>query len=175
MWLVDVGVSQLFADALDELNTATPEQVGVALVLHMQTEGNRFSPHNFQGSINNRYGNHSFTGVTGVGGCSAYPKACSGHLQMMLAVPDLGQTAGAWFILSRAAAQFDPHRDIERLSLERLMPAFMMHPKIRDASIEILKIGQYDARCNRSVQGCRKRGSGGSRLCRGISWHGNGS
>jgi hypothetical protein len=43
--------------SIDELNTATPEQVGVALVLHMQTEGNRFSPHNFQGSINNWYGN----------------------------------------------------------------------------------------------------------------------
>jgi hypothetical protein len=39
--------------SMQEINTATPEQVGVALVLHMQTEGNRFSPHNFQGNINN--------------------------------------------------------------------------------------------------------------------------
>ena len=51
----------------------------------------------------------------------------------------------AWYVLSRAGMEFDPGRDIERLSLERLLPAFLMHPKVQDASIEIFKIGRYDA------------------------------
>jgi uncharacterized protein (TIGR02391 family) len=127
--------------SMEEMNAATPEQIGVALILHMQTQGNRFSPHNFQSDINHWYGNQGSPSWL----MQRVSEGMQWALQMMLAVPDLGQTAGAWFILSRAGAQFDPDRDIERLSLERLMPEFMMHPKIRDASIEIFKVGRYDA------------------------------
>jgi hypothetical protein len=66
-------------------------------------------------------------------------------LQFLLVVPDLSQMAGAWYLLSRAGAEFDPGRYIERLSLERILPAFMMHPKISGASMDIFKIGRYDA------------------------------
>lgn len=127
--------------SIDELNAATPEQVGVALVLHMQTEGNRFSPHNFQSSINNWYGNQGSPSWL----MQRVSEGMQWALQFLLVVPDLSQMAGSWYVLSRAGAEFDPGRDIERLSLERLLPAFMMHPKIRDASIEIFKIGRYDA------------------------------
>jgi uncharacterized protein (TIGR02391 family) len=107
----------------------------------MQTEGNRFSPHNFQGSIDNWYGNQGSPNWL----MQRVSEGMQWALQLLLAVPDLSQPGGAWYVLSRAGAEFDPGRDIERLSLERFLPAFMMHPKIRDASIEIFKIGHYDA------------------------------
>jgi hypothetical protein len=106
--------------SIDELNKASPEQVGVALILQMQTEGNRFSPHNFQGSINNWYGNQGSPPWLR----QRVSEGIQWALQLLLVVPDLSQMAGAWYILSRASAEFDPGRDIERLSLERILPAF---------------------------------------------------
>lgn len=140
----DLTLAKPFKDSfpsIEALNTATPEQVGVALVLHMQVEGNRFAPQNFQGSINNWYGNQGSPSWL----MQRVSEGMQWALQFLLAVPDLSQPAGAWYVLSRAGAKFDPGRDIERLSLERLLPAFLVHPKIRDASIEIFKIGRYDA------------------------------
>jgi uncharacterized protein (TIGR02391 family) len=125
--------------SIDELNKASPEQVGVALILQMQTEGNRFSPHNFQGSI--RYGNQGSPPWL----MQRISEGMQWALQLLLVVPDLSQMAGAWYILSRSGAGFDPGRDIERLSLERILPPFMMHPKISGASMDIFKIGRYDA------------------------------
>lgn len=126
--------------SMEELNMAPPEMVGMALVLHMQTDGNRFHPNNFQGNINNWYGSQGSPAWL----MQRVSEGMQWALQFLLVVPDLSQMAG-WYILSRAGAEFDPARDIERLSLERLLPAFMVHPKIRDASIEIFKIGRYDA------------------------------
>jgi uncharacterized protein (TIGR02391 family) len=64
---------------------------------------------------------------------------------MLLAVRDLSQAHGSWYVLSRAGVSFDPAVDIERLTLEKLLPEFLLHPDIRNASIEIFKIGKYDA------------------------------
>jgi len=107
----------------------------------MQTDGSRFSPHNFQGSINHWYGNQ--------GSPPWLAQRISEGMQwaeiMLLAVRDLSQAVGAWYILSRAGLNFDPATDIERFALERLLPDFLLHPDIRKASVEIFKIGKYDA------------------------------
>lgn len=127
--------------SIEALNTATPEQVGVALVMHMQIDGNRFSPHNFQGSINHWYGNQGSPGWL----MQRVSEGMQWAQQMLLVVPDLGQAVGSWYVLSRAGADFDVGIDVERLTLERLLPEFLLHPAIRAASIEIFKIGKYDA------------------------------
>jgi uncharacterized protein (TIGR02391 family) len=131
---------QSFA-SMEELNSATPERIGVALVLHMQAEGNRFSPHNFQGSINNWYNNQGSPPWL----MQRVSEGMQWAQQMILVVPDLSQAVGSWYVLSRSGAEFDPGVDIERLTLERLLPEFLLHPAIRAASIEIFRIGKYDA------------------------------
>ncbi|WP_080663993.1 TIGR02391 family protein [Bradyrhizobium elkanii] len=126
---------------LEQLNRATPEQVGVAIVLHMQVQRGKFSPHNFQTDVNHWYGNQGSPPWL----MQRMSEGMQWAQQMLLAVPDLGQPAGAWYILSRAGAEFDPGTDIERLNLERLLPEFLLHPTIKDSSVEIFKIGRYDA------------------------------
>ena len=127
--------------SIEALNGATPEQVGVALVLHMQIDGNRLSPHNFQGNITHWYGSQGSPPWL----MQRVSEGMQWALQFLLAVPDLSQPAGAWYVLSRSGSEFSPETDIDRLTLERLLPEFLLHPTIRSASIGIFQIGKYDA------------------------------
>jgi hypothetical protein len=68
--------------SMEEMNAATPEQIGVALILHMQTQGNRFSPHNFQSDINHWYGNQGSPSWL----AQRVSEGMQWALQMMLAV-----------------------------------------------------------------------------------------
>jgi hypothetical protein len=86
-------VAKLFTDSfpsIEALNSATPEQVGVALVLHMQIEANRFAPNNFQGNINHWYGNQGSPPWL----MQRVSEGMQWTLQMLLAVPDLSQIGG---------------------------------------------------------------------------------
>lgn len=125
----------------EQLNRASPEQVGVAIVLHMQVQHGRFSPHNFQGDINQWFANQGSPSWL----MQRISEGMMWAQQMLLAVPDLSQPSGAWYVLSRAGTEFEPETDLEKLQIERLLPEFLLHPDVRDASAEIFKIGRYDA------------------------------
>lgn len=126
----------------EQLERATPEQIGIAIVLHMQVQGGRrFSPHNFQSEINNFFGNQGSPPWL----MQRISEGMMWAQQMLLAVPDLSQPHAVWYVLSRTGAEFEPAADLERLQIERLLPEFLLHPDVRDASAEIFKIGRYDA------------------------------
>ncbi|WP_441261143.1 TIGR02391 family protein [Bradyrhizobium sp. 521_C7_N1_3] len=124
-----------------QLNQASPEQVGIAIVLHMQVQHGRFSPHNFQTDINHWFANQGSPPWL----MQRISEGMMWAQQMLLAVPDLSQSSGAWYVLSRAGSEFEPEADLERFQIERLLPEFLLHPDVRNASAEIFKIGRYDA------------------------------
>lgn len=129
-------------ESIDQLERATPEQVGVAIVLHMQVQGGRrFSPHNFQSEINSMFGNQGSPPWL----MQRVSEGMMWAQQMLLAVPDLSQPHAVWYVLSRTGVEFEPATDLERLQIERLLPEFLLHPDVRNASAEIFKIGRYDA------------------------------
>ncbi len=123
-----------------DVMAATAEDVGIALVLHAQVAGERVAPNNLASEFARRYGDaarsRAFDDVISEGFQWA--------LNMLLMVPDLSQPA-AWFILSRAGREFEPSRDLERINLERILPLYLLHPAIEAASLDIFKIGRYNA------------------------------
>ncbi|MEY9881472.1 TIGR02391 family protein [Bradyrhizobium sp. USDA 329] len=127
--------------SIEQVNCASPEQVGIAIVLHMQTQGARFSPHNFQGEVNHRFANQGSPPWL----MQRISEGMMWAQQMLLVVPDLSQPHGVWYVLSRTGIKFEPQADLERLQIERLLPDFLLHPDVRAASAEIFKIGRYDA------------------------------
>ncbi|MBR1034122.1 TIGR02391 family protein, partial [Bradyrhizobium liaoningense] len=129
-------------NSIEQLERSTPEQIGIAIVLHMQVQaGRRFSPHNFQSEINHFFGNQGSPPWL----MQRISEGMMWAQQMLLAVPDLSQPHAVWYVLSRTGVEFEPAADLERLQIERLLPEFLLHPDVRDASAEIFKIGRYDA------------------------------
>lgn len=67
-------------------------------------------------------------------------------LQMLLIITDAVQYPYVpSYILSREGLKFDPARDLDRARIERALPSYLLHPDIRQASLEIFQIGRYDA------------------------------
>lgn len=61
----------------------------------------------------------------------------------LLVVEHMRQTG--WARLSRAGLAFQADRDLARLRLQSLLPDFLMHPRIREASFAIFNTGHYQA------------------------------
>src|SRR4051794_36156532 len=114
-WAERCMVPKLFNqsfNSIEHLERATPEQIGIAIVLHMQVhDGRRFSPHNFQSEINSMFGSQGSPPWL----MQRVSEGMMWAQQMLLAVPDLSQPHAVWYVLSRTGVQFQPDTDLERL------------------------------------------------------------
>lgn len=62
-----------------------------------------------------------------------------------LFIPDINDIGGApWLRLSRSGQDFSLEK-LASIRLQQLLPEFMLHPAIRDASFSIFNTGKYDA------------------------------
>lgn len=128
-----------FPTRLDLLD-ATSEQLGVALVMHIKTQPRnyKFNVHNFPGELAPAYGppDEELLGLLA--------EAVEWAISHYLLVPDYTQQ-GSWMKLSRHGKAFDSAVDVEKIRLQKLLPEFLLHPKVREASLEIFNIGRYEA------------------------------
>jgi hypothetical protein len=124
-----------------DVEQASAEDIGVAIVLHAQANRlDRIAPGNFAGDLNLMYGQQGVSRSF----CNTISEGFQWVTNALLLIPDLTQPA-AWLILSRAGLSFDPGRDLERIQLDRLLPEFLLHPEVKAVSLDIFRIGKYDA------------------------------
>ena len=126
---------------IDELREATPEQIGVAIVAHLKTLGeNRrtISLTTLDASVGVRGHYHVETLLLTEG--------VEWARRALLLVPDLTQPIqSGWMVLSRAGQEFDPERDLELIRLREALPRSLLHPKVKEASLDIFNAGRFEA------------------------------
>src|SRR5947209_2448472 len=123
--------------SLEKLKAAPVEDVGSAIVLHMQKISPRISPHEF---IHNLHRHYSFAGdIYGI-----FSEAFEWGRQHLLIVKDLSQTGADRYMLSRVGKNFTPDL-LPRLKAERMLPGDVIHNHLRTDVLSIFQAGKYEA------------------------------
>jgi uncharacterized protein (TIGR02391 family) len=134
-------ITDRFPTAEDAISAA-PEDLGVELVLHVQ----QLSP--------GRFGERAIVSelaraLGDTGAEAALRGPCAEAIQWaehaLLIMPDPGQTIGTgWLTLTRAGEAFTLER-LALVRLQQLLPEFLLHPKVREASLAIFNTGRYES------------------------------
>jgi uncharacterized protein (TIGR02391 family) len=134
-------IADIFATVDDFIN-APAEDRGVELLLFLQQRygAKHFAPSNLRGEITAGWGTR--------GAPLAFSHALSEAIEWMrnnlLAVPDLDQASGAWMVLTPTGQMFT-RKSLDLVRLRRALPEYLLHPRIRDVSLQIFMIGKFEA------------------------------
>jgi len=131
----------------DDLKGASPEQIGAAIVVHLNdVNANRrgsFPLTNVADAMElpSRYQSHELT--------LAVPLIMEGiewARRALLLMPNALQPLGAgWMVLSRAGQTFNPERDLDLIRLRETLPRSLLHPKVKEACLDIFNAGRFEA------------------------------
>jgi uncharacterized protein (TIGR02391 family) len=126
----------------EDIVTSRPEDLGAEIVLDRQRRpGEFFSPSNYPTDLARHYNRDQPTPEFS----SAVFEAIAWARRELLLVQNHGSTPPSdALMLSRRGRIFTQH-DIERLRLERILPDFLLHERIRRVCIDIFNTGHHQA------------------------------
>lgn len=138
---------QHFADrfpAPADFEKLAADSIGVALVLHVKQAkaGSAFAIGNIVNELSNTYGREGKSVSDNAG--LALVEGFQWALNAGLFIPDIRQGSSSFYRLSRSGQQFSTSY-LTAIRLQQLLPEFMLHPAIREASLSIFNAGKYDA------------------------------
>jgi uncharacterized protein (TIGR02391 family) len=129
---------------IEDLRSATPEQIGVTIVEHTKTLGpNRrtftlLAPDDGMG-VQGHYRDLNEATLLIAEGVEWARRA-------LLLVPDLNQPfPNGWIVLSRAGRDFEAERDLDLIRLREALPRSLLHPKVKEACLDIFEAGRFQA------------------------------
>ena len=129
---------------IEDVRTATPEEIGVAVVEHLQTLG-----------INRRTFSLG-SADDGMGVRGHYPdlneavqliaEGVEWARRVLLLVPDLTQPLqSGWMVLSRKGKEFKADQDLDLIRLREVLPRSLLHPEVKKACLDIFNAGRFEA------------------------------
>jgi hypothetical protein len=125
----------------DDVIASRPEDLGAEIVFDLQRRQDFFSPSNFPSDLCRHYGMDRPTREF----ASAVSEAIDWARRALLLVQNFGSTPPSdALMLSRRGLVFT-REDMKRLHLERILPDFLLHDRIRKASIAIFNTGHHQA------------------------------
>jgi uncharacterized protein (TIGR02391 family) len=125
----------------EQVSAASAESVGSAIVVHVRDyEEGRIYLSAFYGTAQQMFGNTRRREFM-----LAISEGLEWAQQNGLIVRDLTQSSVEWYVVSRSGMTFRPDRDLPQLHLERLLPTEVLHPVVREASLDIFKTGRFEA------------------------------
>ena len=126
----------------EDIVASRPDDLGAEIVLDLQVRPKQFfSPSNFPGDLARHYKGEAATEKF----ASAVWEAIEWASRELLLVQRFGSMPPSdALMLSRRGLEFT-RDDIERLRLERILPDFLLHDRIRKACIDIFNTGHHQA------------------------------
>lgn len=131
----------------DDLKGASPEQIGVAIVAHLNdANANRRGTLALTSladdmEIRSRYQSHEIV--------QALPLIAEGiewARRALLLIPNVRQPLDAgWMVLSCEGQAFNPERDLDLIRLRETLPRSLLHPKVKEACLDIFNAGRFEA------------------------------
>jgi len=130
-----------------DLRSASPEQIGVAIVMHLK-DVNASRRRTFtvltmanDMEIASRYKNYELDEAV-----LLMTEGIEWARRTLLLLPNLNQPLGSgWMVLSRAGVAFDPDQDLELIRLRDVLPRSLLHTKVKEASLDIFNAGRFEA------------------------------
>jgi uncharacterized protein (TIGR02391 family) len=127
---------------VESIVASRAEDLGVEIVLHMQSMREKFNAQNFPGRLSSL-----LTGRDGVSRefAIAVTEAIDwAHHAGLITFDPFTQIDHGWMILTREGSRFSRQR-LELIKLQRLLPDFLLHPRIRSASLAVFNVGNYQS------------------------------
>jgi uncharacterized protein (TIGR02391 family) len=129
---------------LDDLSRARPEDLGMEIVLYLQTPRDSL-PH--EGSIADEvlYYCYGHRGSVSRETKLTFAEALAWAKRALLIVPDPNQDARSGFItLTREGWSF-ARESVNQMRLREILPDFMLHPAIRQTCLDLFGTGHFEA------------------------------
>jgi uncharacterized protein (TIGR02391 family) len=125
----------------EDVSTSRPEDLAAEIIIDLQRNPRFFSPSNYPTDLCRLYNREQPTREF----ASAISEAISWARRELLLVQNMGSTPPSdALMLSRHGLVFT-REHINRLRLERLLPDFLLHDRIRRACIDIFNTGRHQA------------------------------
>lgn len=125
----------------NDVVTSRPEDLGAEIVFDLQRRPTFFSPSNYPSDLSRHYSEERPTREF----ASAVAEAIDWARRELLLVQNFGSTPPSdALMLSRRGLTFT-REHIKRLRLERLLPDFLLHDRVRRACIDIFNTGHHQA------------------------------
>jgi uncharacterized protein (TIGR02391 family) len=131
---------------IQDLRQASPEQIGAAIVAHLNSP-NVNSRTLSIGTIDASLGlRDAYSHGAVMEALLPLTEGIEWARHALLLVPDITQPLqSGWLVLSRAGREFDADRDLDLIRLREALPRSLLHPKVKDACLDIFNAGRFEA------------------------------